>query len=330
MPSWEQILRELAKTQEAEGAPAYDAVRRKYLAELYAHTGRNVILYATGWLQKQAEDPRLVTINDEDIQGIMTVIHGLSGKALDLILHSPGGSVEATEALVKYLRSKFTEIRVIVPQLAMSAATMLACAADAIVMGKHSSLGPIDPQITLPTPLGQRMVPAQAVLDQFDRAQRECQDPAKLGSWMLMLGQYGPDLLVQCEHAIDLSKCLVEEWLATYMFRADPAKASEIAGWLSNHGNFKSHGRHIDRAEAENRGLRIERLEGDQDLQDLVLSAYHATSHTFSGTPAVKIIENQRGKAFIKLFAPPPRVLFSQGPPASTTESPGQEEQSSP
>ena len=120
----------------------------------------------------------------------MEVSYGLeSDDGLDLILHSPGGSPEAAEAIVSYLRSRFTNIRVIVPQLAMSAATMIACAANEIVLGKHSSLGPTDPQILIPTSLGIRAVPAQAVLDQFDRAQMECADPAKLSAWLPMLSQ---------------------------------------------------------------------------------------------------------------------------------------------
>jgi len=56
-------------------------------------------------------------------------------------LHSPGGSIEAAEAIVTYLRSKFAHIRAIVPHSAMSAATMIAMACDEIVMGKHSFLG---------------------------------------------------------------------------------------------------------------------------------------------------------------------------------------------
>jgi len=75
----------------------------------------------------------------------MEVMLELTGNTIDLILHSSGGSAEATEAIVKYLRSKFEHIRVIIPYGAMSAATMLACAADEIIMGKHSFIGPIDP-----------------------------------------------------------------------------------------------------------------------------------------------------------------------------------------
>jgi hypothetical protein len=304
MPTWSGILAELHESQQKTGAPQFDVVRRRYLSSLYGYTQREVILYATKWTQHDpGVSPDLVSIVDEDLQGIMEVIHGLTGPRLDLILHSPGGSVEATEALVLYLRSKFTEIRVIVPQMAMSAATMLACAGDVILLGKHSFLGPIDPQLIINTPLGQRMVPAQAILEQFDRAVEECQDPRRLGAWLPMLAQYGPDILVQCKNASEMSHDLVQSWLKTYMLKEDSdreEKAARIADWLSNHGYFKSHSRHIQRTELERRGLKVEYLESDQGMQDFVLSVFHATTHTFNGTAAVKVIENHLGKAFIK------------------------------
>ncbi len=303
MPIWSEILAELASTQQQPGLLDFDGVRRKYLAELYGYTGRNVILYASGWLQKNAAPPALVSIGDEDMQAFMEVSQGLEGDKLDLILHSPGGSPEAAEAVVSYLRSRFSHVRVFVPQLAMSAATMIACAADEIVLGKHSFLGPTDPQLVLPTSLGVRAVPAQAILDQFDKAKEECDDPAKLSAWLPMLSQFGPDLLVQCKSALDMAKALVSTWLKTYMFkdRSDRSKkAAEISDWLSEHDNFKSHSRHIPRTEVEDRELAVRRLEEDEQLQDLALSVFHATTHTFSATPAVKIVENHIGRAFIK------------------------------
>ena len=73
------------------------------------------------------------------IQAFMEVSQGLEGDGFDLILHSPGRSPEVAEAIVSYLRSCFSHIRVIVPQLAMSAATMIACAADEFVQGNHAA-----------------------------------------------------------------------------------------------------------------------------------------------------------------------------------------------
>lgn len=318
MPTWGQILAELKKVQQETNQLPFDSVRRKYLVDLYAHTGRNTILYATKWTQGEVVLPALISITDEDIQGLMEVIYELKGETLDLILHSPGGSPEAAEAVVMYLRSKFTDITVIVPQAAMSAATMLACAANRIVMGKHSFLGPIDPQLILHTPLGVQSVPAQAILDQFKRAQDECQNPQLLRSWLPILSQYGPALLVQCRNAIDLAQELVTNWLQTYMFKdTTPNPAKDIAAKLSTHGEFKSHGRHLPLETVRALGLIVEALEDSHTLQEKVLSVHHATMHTFTATPAVKIIENHLGRAFVKVqqqvVLPPP--MFVAPPP---------------
>jgi len=82
---------------------------------------------------------------------------------------------------------------------------------------------------------------------------------------------------------------------------ASKEKSNGIAEMLSDHSFFKSHGRHIGREQAKKKyELKIGNLEDDQDLQDLVLSVFHTTTHTFNATPAVKIIENHLGKAFVK------------------------------
>lgn len=199
----------------------------------------------------------------------------------------------------------------------MSAATMLACSANSIVMGKHSFIGPIDPQMILQTKLGVSSVPAQAIVDQFRMAQKECKVPEQLNSWFPILEQYGPALIIQCENAIQLSEELVSKWLSKYMFankHGSKKQSKNLAKYLLNHRDFKTHSRHIDRDEAKKRGLIIENLEEDQEFQDLVLSIYHATTHTLSLPNPVKIIENHLGKAFVKqvqqvaVQIPPPNL----------------------
>lgn len=306
MATWSDVLGEL---QESGQPPDCDGVRRKHMASLYTNTGRNVIFYASGWLQKQSLNVADFSISDEDMVGLMEVNYGMSGDQLDLILHSPGGSVEAAESIVAYLRARFSHIRVFVPHLAMSAATMIACAADEVILGKHSFLGPTDPQIIVPFQGGRKMIPAQNVLDQFELAKKQASDPKKLAAWMPMLEQYGPDLLVTCQAALDMSKELVAQWLDDWMLRGCQdarTKAHEISDWLSNQSHHKSHLRHIGFDELQSKGIRITRLEDDPTLQDLVLSAFHATMHTFSMTHAIKIIENQAGRAYIRQVAPRP------------------------
>ena len=311
MPSWGEIGTEITSTPPgASGVSPLDVVRRKYLATVHAITGRAVICYSTRWTAggKSNAPPASLSINNGDIPAFMEALYGISESELDLIVHSPGGSAEAADAIVTYLRSKFVKIRVFVPHMAMSAATMLCCAADEIVMGRHSFIGPIDPQITLQTGLGIRQVAAQAIIDQFAQAVAECNDPIKVRAWLPMLSQYGPDLLVACGNANNLSKSLFSNWLEKYMFASESdalKKAQAISGWMADHNQFKTHGKPISRDDAKTHGMKIVELETDQSLQDAVLSVYHAFSHTFAQAPQVlKIVENHLGKAFIESSAP--------------------------
>ncbi len=303
MPTWSEILNEIKKLIDDKDPAPYDRLRRKYLSNVYRETKRDTILYASKFTQGKVDNPEFISINDEDIQGLMEVMHGLKGSNLDLIIHSPGGSAESAEAILSYLRTKYTHIRVIIPNLAMSAATMLACGSDIIIMGKHSFIGPIDPQMVIPTQFGNILVPANAILDQFNFAVEECKNPDMLGVWIPILPQYGPSLLMECKNAINLSKDLLKNWLENYMFKGEKdasKKANEISEELSR-SDLKSHSRHISREQAKEMKLKIENLESNPKIQDLYLSIFHATTHTFIGTDAVKIIENHKGKAFIKL-----------------------------
>lgn len=311
MPDWGSILQEI-NGNVPDPSPS-DLVRRKYLANLHSHTGRDAILYASNWTQPTSFAGS-AHINDEDVQGLMVAVHGLKSDKLDLILHSPGGVSEVAESMVSYLRKKFRHIRVMVPQAAMSAATMLACAADEIVMGKQSSLGPIDPQLVLPNRYGgAQVLPVQAVIDNFETAKEtSARSPQQMGAFLPILEQYAPGLVEQCREAQKLSTELVSKWLKQYMFKNDEnagKKAVSIADRLADHSTFKSHARHIDVDEATKLGLKVTPLEDDQRLQDLVLSTFHATTIVFQQHGVLKIIESHLGKAFIKSqppMLPPP------------------------
>ncbi|UQY83678.1 SDH family Clp fold serine proteinase [Ralstonia pseudosolanacearum] len=295
MPAWASVLREIGKRKQS-GAQANDIVRRKYLRELHKHTGRNVIAYYSGWLFRPLNAPNLV-VGDDDMNAFMAAVHQFDrSKGLDLILHTPGGDIAATEALVKYLWVMFDkDIRVIVPQLAMSAGTMIACSAKWIVLGKQSSLGPIDPQIG--------GVPAQGVIDEFQMAVEHIKhEPASAPLWQQIVSRYHPSFLNECAQAIDWSRSMVRDWLRENMFAADAdrdAKAKGIVDYLGSHSATGAHARHIPLSKCIDIGLKVERLEDDPKLQDLVLTVHHAYMHTFSMTPALKITENHRGVATV-------------------------------
>ena len=292
MPNWKEILDEIQAT-----GSTHDFIRRKYLERLYDTTKRNVIIYYSGWLQK----PNLpgIEVNDADKDGFMNAIYDLDpSKGLDLLLHTPGGDAAATESLVDYLHSVFGyNIRAIVPQLALSAGTMIACACKEIIMGEHSSLGPIDPQL--------RGIPTHGVVEEFNRAKKEVkEDPSAIPIWQPIIAKYSPAFIGECEKAIVWSEKMVTDWLVSGMFRDKTrakARANQVLKELGSHALTKSHSRHISLAKCRQIGFEIRRLEDEPDLQDAVLSVHHACIHTLSSTGAYKIIENQKGKAFIQI-----------------------------
>ncbi|GAB2511475.1 S49 family peptidase [Pseudoxanthomonas sangjuensis] len=304
MSNWSELVRELGQL-----GSGYDILRRKYTKDLADYTGRNVICYYSGWLQKP-ELGNLSAVNDNDKNGLMTAINGLDPKkGLDLVLHTPGGDTAATESIVDYLWSKFGKnVRCFVPQMAMSAGTMIACSTKEIWMGKHSSLGPVDPQFG--------SIPAHGVLEEFERAYKEIiEDPRTVPIWQPILAKYPPAFIGECKKAVDWSNSLVGQWLKRNMFsrRKNPEETiATILRELGDHSVNFAHNRHLSFDKCKEIGLRVVELESDQDLQDKVLSVHHIYYHTLSSTNAFKIIQNHDGSAFI--LQAQPQIVVGQMP----------------
>ena len=295
MPAWNQVLEEI--DQEVRRTDSFTTVRQKYLKQLFEKRGRNIISYYSGWLQKHGVWG--VAIDDSDKNAFMCVIHDLDRKkGLDLILHTPGGDATATESLVDYLKEMFgSNIEVFVPQIAMSAGTMIACASRLIHMGKQSSLGPIDPQIG--------DISAGAVLDEFEKAAEEIKThPEKVSLWSAIYNRCLPSTILSCERAMQLAGEIAEKWLGENMFADDQKNVSQIVYQLLNHQETKTHTRHIGLKQAQEIGLKVEPLEKDDELQDIVLTIHHTYMHTLASTPIVKIIENHNNVKQGLIFDP--------------------------
>lgn len=294
MPNWIEVIQEISIEQNLNPSiNALDTIRRKYLKSVSNLTGRNTIAYYSGWLQKPSAIGTIV--NDTDKSGFMLAINKLDrSKGLDLILHTPGGDIAATESLVDYLYSMFgKDIRVIVPQISMSAGTMIALAAKEIIMGKQSNLGPIDPQMG--------GLACQAILEEFENAKNDiAKNPHSAMLWQVIISKYHPTLLGACAKAIDWSEEMVSRWLSENMCKEEPEKVQTIIDVFSKHKTQKSHARHISKQECENVGLKIISLEDNARLQDAVLTTHHAFMHTFGNTTCAKIIENHLGVAYIE------------------------------
>jgi ClpP class serine protease len=89
---------------------------------------------------------RYISIEDSE-QVLRAIRLTPPDQPIDLILHTPGGLVLATEQIARALIRHQAKVTVFVPHYAMSGGTMLALAADEIVMDANAVLGPVDPQL---------------------------------------------------------------------------------------------------------------------------------------------------------------------------------------
>lgn len=291
MSSWSELLSEANRL--ANPIEYLDAKRQELLQTISKKTDRNIITYYSAWLTK----PNIANLHivDGDKNAFMQAIYGMDKtKGLDLILHTPGGDIAAAESIVDYLHLVFgDDIRAIIPQMAMSAGTMIALSCPAIMMGKESSLGPVDPQF--------HGLSCQEAVDEFEQAVADVSaNPASLGLWQIRISKYTPTFLVSCKNAIDWSKSYTQNWLARN-YKLDETAAKEMSKAFVEHSESKSHSRHISVEQCKTIGLNILDLEKDDDLQDMILSLHHAYMIFFDKSTAFKAVENQIGARYLRV-----------------------------
>src|SRR3972149_1074231 len=162
-----------------------------------------------------------------------------------LIINSPGGDGNVAEKMITMCRQRFSKsFKVIVPNFAKSAATMIALGSDKILMGYLAELVPIDPQLGNPFTGG--LIPARSFIDGLEmiRSYIAKGDPVQM--YLPMLAQIRPEIIAQCQSAINGSREFAEKWLKECMLKDDPCQAKEVAKRLSEGKQYKSHGKVID------------------------------------------------------------------------------------
>src|SRR2546421_12041202 len=148
-------------------------------------------------------------IDIDDSQSVLRAIRETPpGSAIEMILHTPGGLVLAASQIAQALRDHDGPVVAVVPHYAMSGGTLIARAADEIVIDRHAALGPVDPQ------LGQSA--ARSLVEVADR-------PGRHSDQTLLLADVGRKALRQVE-------ATVVELLQKHM---DPVRAREVARLLA-------------------------------------------------------------------------------------------------
>src|ERR1700730_4532552 len=126
-----------------------EAMRTRKIAQLERQRSSRVIL-----LVHRREPMRLLVFplmrysDISDSEEVLRAIHMTDDDVpLDIVLHTPGGLVLAALQIARAIGEHKAKVTVLVPHYAMSGGTLIALAADEIVMCGHSVLGPIDPQL---------------------------------------------------------------------------------------------------------------------------------------------------------------------------------------
>ncbi len=225
-----------------------EGMRARKIAQIEQKRGSRVILL----IHRQETMsllgfPLMRYIDVNDSEEVLRAIHMTDDDVpLDIVLHTPGGLVLAALQIARAIRARQGKVTVFVPHYAMSGGTLIALAADEIVMCKHSVLGPIDPQLgDMPAASLLKVVEAKPIAEVDDRT--------------LVLADIGRKAIQQLEEAAAglLSR------------RMDAKAARELAAKLAT-GTW-THDYPISAEEARSLGLPVSTEMPDEVLQLMTL-----------------------------------------------------------
>jgi ClpP class serine protease len=257
----EALLETKAPTQKGPSkTPAFQALhaaryrRQDLIKAIEAETGRQLVCYVGGIDTE---------ISRDDILFFSDVLHNLkSNEDLDLLLHTPGGDMDAAEKLIEMVRKVVGNavLRVVIPDFAKSSGTLMALGADYIVMSDSSELGPIDPQIVMQDSNGLNVVtPVQSYLDAYESHANAVNINSSDIAAQLMLQKFDPARLQRFRAVKDRARVIAEKQLKYGMFGKDrTGNYTKIADTLLDTRRYLSHAQVIGPDEAMDIGLFVE------------------------------------------------------------------------
>lgn|GEM_PF-388471 len=158
----------------------------------------------------------LVVFIDQIFPANMTFLEELlfdceSGRPLHVLLASPGGDGETAIRIVRSMQSRCTDLTILVPDMAKSAATILCLGADKILMGPGGDLGPVDPQMQIG---GRALASAKEIVEAVDEAERRVTaSPEAYPLFATLLSDVNMLMVEQARSALARSEALVREAL---------------------------------------------------------------------------------------------------------------------
>jgi len=252
-----------------------------------------------------------IPISQEDYYIIYDLLRSRTDlTSVDVYIETPGGSGEAAEEIVRFLRGKFNKVSFVISGEAKSAGTIIVLSGDEILMTKTGSLGPIDAQVKV----GRSIVSAYDYVEWVKDKRKEAEGKGRLNPFdATMVAQISPGELSGVLHALKFAEDLVVEWLTNYKFKKwtktetrkipvteemKNTRATEIAEKLMDHARWRSHGRSIKIDDLEEIGLKIIRVDDDLKLSEIVYKIQTVCRLLFISTTTYKIFATDKEKLF--------------------------------
>ncbi|MCC8977905.1 SDH family Clp fold serine proteinase [Bradyrhizobium acaciae] len=242
--------RPLTKTPMYAAMNAGRYQRQELIKQINAAEHTNLICYV-GSLETE--------IDRNDVIGFVEMLHNIpENSPIDLLLNTGGGDVDACEKLVSLIHAKARdkEFRVVVPDLAKSAGTLMALGANKIIMSDASELGMIDPQFLMRDARGNELFfSVTSYLEAYEEHSEALRKNAQDQVALLMLDGFDARTVKKFQGIRDRVRTFAED-----MLKRRGAPSSTISYELMSSSRWKTHGQPIGYADATQIGLPIEYL----------------------------------------------------------------------
>ena len=254
-------------TSKYSKTPMFSAVhairyqRQQLIREIQRETGSALLCYVGG---------AGTSVSRDDAVFFGDLLHNVPrGEPIDLLLHTGGGDIDAAEKIMSMLSDAagIATLRVIVPDYAKSAGTLMALGANSIMMSDSSELGPIDPQIETQDSDGR--ISVVAVQNHLD-AYKECFELVKKEpdnkAAQIMLRTFDASRIHKYRAAQARARQLAEKMLKSRMFREEQLLPTAPVAALMDNTKYQSHGQMIGINEAKEISLKVDSRPPDDPL----------------------------------------------------------------
>ena len=246
----ERAVPQATKTPLFQAISADRYQRQAIINQIQDRTARQLICYVSG---------SKCLIDMDDTMPFVDLLHKVPpGNDVDLLLHTIGGDIDIAEKMICMVRRIVdpAAFRIIVPDFAKSAGTVMILGSDRVVMSETSELGPIDPQI----PIFDRWQSVQNYIDAYDtHAEALKREPSNMAA-QTMLGKLDPATHKLCKAAKSRALQSAESLLRHGMFR-EGGNWSKTASELLDTTRWLSHSQMISWEDALELGLAVEHLD---------------------------------------------------------------------